>query len=78
MHAIGGLVLCCAVCIQNASRCSYCLYEASFGVSVKIHAFGINYELLTDMVAQSVIGEDEDGKVLKWIQAAQDERVSVF
>jgi hypothetical protein len=30
------------------------------------------------MVAQSVIAAEEVGKVLEWIQVAQDERVSVF
>jgi len=53
-------------------------YEGPHGVSVKIHAFRKNYELLTNMVAQSVIAEEEKCKVLKWVKAAQDGRVSVL
>jgi hypothetical protein len=60
-----------------------CVHSESFAIllssvrgspedSVKIHAFRTNYELLTDMVAQSVIAAEEAGKVLKWMQAAQD------
>jgi hypothetical protein len=63
MHAVCSLVLCCTVCIQTASRCSDRPHEGPHGVSVKIHALRINYELSTDMVAQSVIAEEEDSKV---------------